>query len=90
MPNRPTEPPITDHRGLNVRELGTTVTLLTARQVDDLIADYNAGMRVREIAEKFGVARWTVTNHMARRNVPFRTRGIDPDVVPNLAAAYTD
>ncbi len=87
-PNRPSEPPITDHRGPNVRELGTTVTLLTDEQVGGLVADYQAGMKVKAIAEKYDVNRWTVRQHLIRREIPVRRRGIDETLIPKVIALY--
>jgi len=71
-----------------VRELGTTVTLLAHEQVDGLVADYQAGMKVSDIAAKYSVNRWTVRHHLIRREIPVRLRGMDDAQVPEAIALY--
>lgn len=47
---------------------------LTANQIDQLCADYRSGMRVADIAVKFGVHRYTVTIHAKRQGIKLREK----------------
>jgi transposase len=55
----------------------TVQTFLTAAEIDQLVGDYVSGMRIDELAERYGVYRATVFAHLRRRNVPRRPVGLD-------------
>ena len=63
-----------------------TVTLLTDEQVDTLAPDYQAGMKVKVTAEKYKVNRWRVRQHLNRRYIPARRRGIDETLISEAIA----
>jgi DNA-binding CsgD family transcriptional regulator len=65
-----------DHRGPVVRTVETVQTFLTTAEVDHLVADYEAGAGVLELAEKYGIHRATVFAHLRRREVPRRHPGL--------------
>ncbi len=63
------EPPVTvfeDARGPNVRELRQAQHRLSPVELEALIADYEAGARVGELAKAYGLHRTTVTRQIAR------------------------
>jgi hypothetical protein len=60
-----------------VREVETVQTFLTASEVDRLVADYQAGVGVLELADRYGIHRATVAAHLRRRDVPRRSTGLD-------------
>jgi DNA-binding CsgD family transcriptional regulator len=59
-----------------VRTVETVQTFLTTAEVDHLVADYEAGAGVLELAEKYGIHRATVFAHLRRREVPRRHPGL--------------
>lgn len=52
-------------------------TFLTPSEIDQLVADYEAGSGVQELAEKYGIRRATVFAHLQRRGVPRRRPGLN-------------
>ena len=52
-------------------------TFLTPSEIDDLVADYEAGSSVQELAEKYDIHRATVFAHLQRREVPRRLPGLN-------------
>lgn len=61
-----TDPRFEDARGSNVRELRCLQRRLSPPEVSALIADYEAGGRVGELAKVYGIHRTTVSAHVAR------------------------
>ncbi|HUZ01435.1 MAG TPA: hypothetical protein VMU89_13885 [Thermomicrobiaceae bacterium] len=61
-----------DARGPNVRELRHVQRRLSPAEVEALVADYEAGGRVGELARVYGIHRTTVSAHVARAG---KTRG---------------
>jgi hypothetical protein len=59
-------PVFEDSRGPNVRELRQQQRRLSGAEVDALIADYEAGGRVGELAKVYGIHRTTAASHVAR------------------------
>lgn len=59
-----------------MRTVETVQTFLTASEVDHLVADYEAGAGVQDLAEKYGIHRGTVFAHLRRREVPRRRPGL--------------
>ncbi len=55
-----------DARGPNVRVLRQAQTRLSPGELAMLIADYEAGARVGELAKVYGLHRTTVARHVAR------------------------
>ena len=55
-----------DARGPNVRELRQAQRRLSPAELEALIAEYEAGGRVCELAKVYGVHRTTVAKHVAR------------------------
>jgi DNA invertase Pin-like site-specific DNA recombinase len=47
-------------------------TRLAAAQVEQLVAEYQAGTTTRELAERYGINRVTVFEHLKRAGVPRR------------------
>lgn len=63
------EPPVTvfeDARGPNVRELRQAQRRLAPAELEALIAEYEAGARVCELAKVYDLHRTTVARHVAR------------------------
>lgn len=81
---------ITDTRGLLVRSLGMTQTLLTTSEVDELVVAYIAGATLVELAARFRVHRRTAAAHLSRRGITPRTRGLDPSEAAEACRLYAD
>lgn len=75
--NRPQNTAPRDHRGPVARTVETVQTFLTAAEVDHLVAEYEGGAGVQELAEKYGIHRATVFAHLRRREVPRRRPGLN-------------
>jgi DNA-binding CsgD family transcriptional regulator len=52
-------------------------TFLTPSEIDQLVADYEAGSAVQELASRYGIHRATVFAHLQRRQVPRRRPGLN-------------
>lgn len=61
-----TDPRFEDARGPNVRELRCVQRRLSPLEIEALIADYEGGGRVGELARVYGIHRTTVSAHVAR------------------------
>lgn len=59
-----------------VRSLGMTQTFLDDAEIDQLVAQYRAGAPLAGLAKQFDIQRVTVSDHLARRDIPIR-RGLD-------------
>jgi DNA-binding MarR family transcriptional regulator len=55
-----------DAWGPNVRELCSVQRRLSQPEIEVLVADYEAGERIRELARIYGIHRTTVSAHVAR------------------------
>lgn len=64
-------------RGQAVRSLEMAQTFLTDAEVNGLVAAYEAGATLRELAKQFHIHRVTVAAHLAGCGVPVRHRGLD-------------
>ncbi|WP_415088950.1 sigma factor-like helix-turn-helix DNA-binding protein [Nocardioides sp.] len=62
-------------------------TLLSAAQVDDLVAGYQAGEQVASLATRFGIHRNTVTAHLRRRSAQ-RPRGLSAQQAAQVVVLY--
>jgi hypothetical protein len=60
------DPKFEDARGLNIRELRCIQRRLSPAGVEVLIADYEGGGRVGELARIYGIYRTTVSAHTSR------------------------
>jgi DNA invertase Pin-like site-specific DNA recombinase len=67
-----TDPRFEDARGPNVRELRCIQRRLQRPEVEALLADYESGARVGELARAYGIHRTTVSAHVVRAG---KTRG---------------
>jgi DNA-binding CsgD family transcriptional regulator len=61
---------------------------LTESDVDDLVAGYEAGATVYELAERFGIHRATVSEHLHRRGVGMRGAGLREEQVEVAVRLY--
>ena len=61
---------------------------LDANQIQELIAGYQAGATVYELASQFGIERRTVSNILHRYQVPMRRRGLSPEQVDEAIHLY--
>jgi DNA-binding transcriptional ArsR family regulator len=64
------------------------VRQLRAEEVDHLVAIYQRGATVFELAERFGISRTTVGQHLRARNIDTKPPGLYPDDVPLAAELY--
>ena len=58
-------------------------------EVAELIKEYERGVMVKELAERFGVHRVTVTALLQRQGVEIRKTGLVPEVIPVVARMYS-
>jgi DNA-directed RNA polymerase specialized sigma24 family protein len=59
---------------------------LRPQEVAELVAAYETGATTRELADRFGIHRNTVSTHLERADVPTRTRrGLSPGDVDEAA-----
>jgi lambda repressor-like predicted transcriptional regulator len=65
-------------------------TRLDRGAVAQLVAAYQAGGRVKQLARQFGIHRLTVTNILQREGVTLRPRGIHPHDLPEAIRLYGD
>jgi transposase-like protein len=49
---------------------------LTPQQAERLVAEYQAGADIQELASRWGMHRATVTAHLPRPGVPLRRQGV--------------
>jgi hypothetical protein len=58
--------------------------------VSELVAAYQAGSTVTDLARKFSVQRETVYDTLKRQGVPLRKIGLSPEEVTEAAALYSE
>jgi hypothetical protein len=80
-PTKPVPPPADRPRPRRARQLD-------ADQVQELIAGYQAGATVYELATRFGIERRTVSAILHRHGVPVRRRGLSPEQVDTAIHLY--
>ena len=85
---RPSHPAVMDSRGRMVRSLEMAQTLLRPDQVDDLVAQYEGGATLVELASFFGIHRRTAAEHLARRGVSIRRGRFDRSRIHEAADLY--
>ena len=79
-----------DVRGVVIPKVEGTRTYLTKAGIDSLVADYQAGAGVGELARRYGIHRSTVTAHLRRRNLPQRQTGLNTDQQAEAVRLYRD
>jgi len=57
-------------------------------EVEKLVARYQEGAMVKDLAHEFGISRDTVCKHLNRREVERRSRGLRPEDVAEAARLY--
>lgn len=87
---RSAEPRNHDTRGPIIRSIGTPQTFLSTRQVDDLVAMYQRGDKVQDIAYHFGIHRKTALAHLKRRSVQLRNRGLTTEQKVQAVRLYQE
>ena len=58
--------------------------------MDALVAGYEAGTSMKELAAEFGINRLTVSSHLRRTGVPIRRGGLDHEQASEAAGLYSD
>lgn len=71
-----------------VRPLPRRFPQLKAEQANALAADYQAGMRVKELAVKYGISRETVSKHLRRQSIERRKIGLDEQQIKEAVRLY--
>jgi transposase len=71
------------------RKPGQHQRRLSMTEVAELIKEYERGVMVKELAERFGVHRVTVTALLQRQGVEIRKTGLVPEVIPVVARMYS-
>jgi len=61
---------------------------LTAAQVAQLVAAYQAGADMKTLAQRWGVHRQTVAAHLRQAGVPLRQKGLTPEQIAEAASLY--
>jgi lambda repressor-like predicted transcriptional regulator len=65
-------------------------TRLDREEIAHLVAAYQAGGRIKQLARQFGIHRLTVSSILQRQGVTLRSRGIHPDDLPEVIRPYED
>ena len=72
-----------------MRSIGKAQTFLTEAQIDQVVALYEDGMSMEDIAQKFRAHRRTIAAHLIRRGKPLgRYRRVQPGDVAEAAELY--
>lgn len=66
------------------------VDQLEQDQIERLIAAYEAGATVYDVAAQFGIARQTVSGILKRHDVRLRRQGLSPEQIDQAARLYQD
>ena len=61
---------------------------LRSHQLDVLIDAYQSGATVYELAERFGISRQTVSEHLHRQGVRLRLQGLSPSQIEVAVEMY--
>lgn len=81
---------LADVRGVVIPKVEGTRTYLSKAGIDSLVADYQAGSGVGELARRYGIHRSTVTAHLRRRNIPQRQTGLSAAQRAEAVRLYRD
>ncbi|WP_197023289.1 hypothetical protein [Arthrobacter sp. MA-N2] len=63
-------------------------TQLSAEQSQEVVADYQTGARVKELAVKYRISRETVSKHLRRHEVTPRKVGLDERQIKEAIRLY--
>ncbi len=61
---------------------------LSAEQSEEMAADYQAGVLVKELAAKYKISRETVSKHLRRRGIALRPVGLDEQQIKEAVRLY--
>ena len=61
---------------------------LNLEEIQDLAAAYEAGESMKELAERFGISRWTVADHLKRSGTPTRHQKMNETRVAKCIELY--
>jgi transposase len=67
-----------------------TARPLRAAEIDQLVAAYEAGATVFELATRFNIHRTTVGRHLKERGIDTRPPALDATALPKLTQLYKD
>lgn len=81
---------IPDVRGPVAHAIEKAATPLNEDQVSQLVRDYLDGDLVSMLAARYGIHRVTVSEHLRRRNVPTRVKGLLPSEAEASAVLYEE
>ncbi|WP_447589512.1 recombinase family protein [Microbacterium lacticum] len=76
------------HTPREPRALPAVARRLNAGEIAELASYYHAGVKVAEIAQRYGIHRATVTEIIKQHGIGRRKRGLDKDEVPQVIAEY--
>ncbi len=79
-----------DARGPVTQSVRKAVTRLNEDQVSQLVLEYLDGDLVSVLAARYGIHRVTVNEHLRRRNVPARVKGLLPPQAAECAALHEE
>lgn len=79
-----------DLRGQTVHAIEKAVTLLDEDQISQLVREYLDGDLISTLAARYGVHRTTVTEHLRRRNIPMRAKGMLPSEAEESILLYEE
>jgi DNA-directed RNA polymerase specialized sigma24 family protein len=71
-----------------VRSIGMAQTLLSPQQVASVVALYEPGVSVSEVASRFDVHHTTVLAHLRRQSIPLRRTGLNRPQVEEATHLY--
>jgi hypothetical protein len=63
---------------------------LTPEEVKQLVAEYQAGDNMVQLAKRWHLHRTTVTDHLRRTGVPVRQRGIPAELLDEAIRLYEE
>ncbi|MBF2755965.1 MAG: hypothetical protein ISN29_12030 [Gammaproteobacteria bacterium AqS3] len=76
-------------RGIKIRKRGYSRRKFSDRQIDRLVAAYQAGENLTQIARKFGVSKDTATSYLKQRGITTRQRHVDDPGTPAIVFTIT-
>jgi len=82
------QPPILRHPGSTDRTDGNRHYRLDDAQTQQLIASYQAGSTIYQLADQFDIERRTVSAILRRHDVPMRRRGLTDDQIDDAEHLY--
>lgn len=61
---------------------------LTEREIEKLTSDYQSGMTIKRLSDRYRIHRTTVYEHLDRNGVPRRQRGLSPRQIQQAGVLY--